>query len=142
MHAHVGLACCLFNLTVHISDHQPDRTMEGASKKDEKPPDPEYGNETRLSDLEGEIPILLPRCYHPDAKGKMIEESHDKTEMPSPASPSSRQRFSLTRTARGVVESLLPEPLKTRNVDEKRSVKMEPLPANLANARIASIYDT
>lgn len=115
--------------------------MDRPSKKDEKPPEPEYGNETRLSDLEGEIPILLPRCYHPDAEGKMVEEPDDETPMPSPTSPSSRQRFSFTRTARGVVESLLPDPLKTRNVDQKRPVKMEPVPANLANARIASIYD-
>lgn len=116
--------------------------MDRVSKqKDEIPPDPEQGNETRLSDLEGEIPILLPRCYHPDAKGNMVEDPAPETATSSPASPSSRQRFSFTRTARGVVDSLLPEPLKPRYVNEKRSVKMEPLPANLVNARIASIYD-
>ncbi|GAM34862.1 hypothetical protein TCE0_015r02723 [Talaromyces pinophilus] len=115
--------------------------MDGASKKDGKPPEPGYGNETRLSDLEGEIPILLPRCYHPDAEGKMVEEPDDETVVPSPTSPSSRQRFSFTRTARGVVDSLLPAPLITRNVNQKLPVKMEPVPANLANARIASIYD-
>jgi hypothetical protein len=116
--------------------------MDGDSKKNgEIPPNPEYGNDTKLSDLEGDIPILLPRCYHPDAKGKMVEEPPTETATSSPTTPSSRQRFSFTRTARGVVDSLLPEPLRPRYVNQKRSVKMELLPANLANARIASIYD-
>lgn len=114
--------------------------MDGDSKKkDEKRPDLEYANETRLSDLEGEIPILLPRRYHPNAKGKMAEEPVTDTAGSSPSSPSNRQRFSFNRTARGVVDSLLPEPLKPRYVNQKHTVKMEP-PADLADARIASIH--
>jgi hypothetical protein len=71
----------------------------------------------------------------------MVEEPPTETAASSPTTPSSRQRFSFTRTARGVVDSLLPEPLRPRYVNQKHAVKMEPLPANLANARIASIYD-
>lgn len=40
-----------------------------------------------------------------------------------------------------MVDSLLPEPLKPRNVGQKRAVKMDELPLNLTNERSAEIYN-
>lgn len=117
-------------------DNIPMKAIQAQSKRLEK------GQTNRLSDTDGEIPILLPRTYRPGVKGNAVEEAPEPSPTETNAStPTNRQRFSFTRTARGVVDSLLPEPLRPRHINEKRPVVMEPLPANLANARTASIYD-
>ncbi|EED13032.1 conserved hypothetical protein [Talaromyces stipitatus ATCC 10500] len=111
-------------------------------KKDEMLSKPANGIETKGSDSsEGDIPILLPRRYHPDFKGNMVVEEPQTESAPASPTCPRQTRWSFTRTARGVVESLLPEPLRPRYVNEQRPVMMEALPANLVDARKASIYD-
>ncbi|OKL57647.1 hypothetical protein UA08_07151 [Talaromyces atroroseus] len=89
---------------------------------------------------EGEIPILLPFRYNPEAEGR-FERSPTSDVAPSSPAASHQSRFSFGRRARGMVDSLLPEPLKPRNVAQKRAVKLNQLPANLASESSAAIYN-
>jgi hypothetical protein len=91
-------------------------------------------------DDEGYIPILLPFRYDPEEEGK-YQQSPTSDAAPSSPSASHLSRFSFGRRARGMVDSLLPEPLKPRNVAQKREVKLQQLPANLASESSAAVYN-
>lgn len=95
--------------------------------------------EKRQRALDEDFPLLLAKRYSPEAKDEQ-ESACDESIASAPAS-SPRSHFSFTRLARGVVDSLMPEPLRPQRVLRKRPPPLDLSPSRKFNASTVALYE-
>ncbi|KAH8696571.1 hypothetical protein BGW36DRAFT_264958, partial [Talaromyces proteolyticus] len=88
---------------------------------------------------EDDIPLLLPKRYRPG-----VQEDPDSQDgsTPSAATSTTRSNFSFGRMARGMVDSLIPEPLRPRRVLQKRPEQVGFELTGHLNASTEALYET